>query len=262
MNQRMHNLSKWLFLDEGSALAFTNPRRRTVILEVNCPSETAFYVVERLDAVENNPERLDDIAAGRRREAEEAKGALPAEGEAPDDRDGVVTFLALCKGRDRLEFAVDGAFDLVAVGSGAYVYSVDGLQIASHVVAPVIFTRIANRRQRNPHLEMIEYQMRTNVERRMQQMAEESERRIEALSRKLESYAPERNKGVSPSELGKARTPLDTGGSRERSVSEGSEDAPEGGSGEGVPEGREGTAAGKKSRGSAKPDAGSGFLSE
>lgn len=190
MNQRVFNLAKWRFMRDGSAMTFSNTKRRTVILDVNAPDEVRFYVVQDPEAVRNNPERLSDQEAGRE-----------SSGDDADDKQDL-TFVGLVKGRDRLEFAVDGAFDLVVEGGGAYVYSADGQDIATRIVAPLIFTRIANRRARNPHLELIQYQMRLNMERMQDQLAEELERREKAFAERLETYAAQRNPGTVVEDLG------------------------------------------------------------
>lgn len=197
MNQRIHNLSKWRHVPEGEGVHFFGDRPRVVILEVNCPAEVCFYIRQDRDAILNDPERISDEEAGRLR-------ADDVGVKASDEADDPVSFIAVVKGRDRLEFAVDGAFDLIVEGGPAYIFSADGQDIATRIIAPVIFTRIANRRQRNPHLEMMEYQMRLNVQRMQEQLKQESERRIQALERKLESYAPQRDERAPPERVGKA----------------------------------------------------------
>lgn len=196
MNQRLHNLNKWVFLPEGQSLEFRNGRQRTVILEVNTPEDVWFYVLQDDDDVDGNPERLRDEEAGRpipRRHDVSVSSA--------DDDGRAVTFLARVRGRDRLEFAVDGAFGLLAEGGGAYIYTIDSQDVSTKIVAPVIFTRIADRKQRNPHLEMMEYQMKLNIQRRLAAMEAESERRLKALE---ERYAPKRNQIALPERIGKA----------------------------------------------------------
>lgn len=189
----MHNLSKWRFLREGEGINFDNPRRRLVSLEVNCPDRVAFYVVQDLEQIERNPELLEDVELGRGRQGdpvEEVKGGR-----------GVV-FIGTALGRDRFEFNVDGAFELVVHGGNAYVYSADSQEIAAHIVAPIVFTRIANRRQRNPHLEMIEYQMRLNQARFQQELREEADRRMRDLEGR---YAAQRGERTAPDGTGQNR---------------------------------------------------------
>lgn len=251
MNQRIHNLSKWQYLPEGEGLRFHNTRRRTVILEVNCPTHCSFYVVQRKEDVESNPEKVTDISAMRR----------PAVSPAPDEdtedvggsklaREGgfTVSFLALVKGgRDRLEFAVDGEFDLLSEGSGAYVYTNDSQDTSTVVLDPVIFTRVANRRQRNPHLEMIEYQMRRNMEMMQAELRDEADRRVAALERKLETYAPQRDQRAPAARIGKAG-PTASSGTEESAgvVGEKPSDETE------IPDGERSSPKGKKAPSAAK----------
>lgn len=134
--QRMFNLDKWERLKEGEGLEFSNPRPRNVRLEVNAPVRTALYVV---------------------------------------DPEGEVHFLALVEGRDTVEWGSSGAFQLTVEGADVMVYTADGADIAQRVIAPVIFTKIAERRRRNPELEYIAHQMQLNMERRLEQQAGELE---------------------------------------------------------------------------------------
>lgn len=177
MAQRMFNLSKWSHLKEGWTLYYENPKPRLVVLEVNCPAETCFWVLQDPRDVENSRERVEDRIAGRT-PSPGADAAAVDEDNPPSDDGRAVTFLGRCIGRDRLEFHVDGAFSLMSTGSSASVYTADSQDVTTRIVAPVIFTKIANRRARNPHLEMIEYQAKLNLERRMQQLEVEVERRL------------------------------------------------------------------------------------
>jgi len=188
MAQRIHNLSKWVYLPEGSSYSFDIERPRTVILDVNCPGEVSFYVAQDFGTTEQD--RID-LEGGR-------LSTLPSQDD--NYRRSDLTFIALVKGRDRLEFGVDGAFTLAVEGGGAYIFTTDGQDIATRVEAPEIFTRIANRRQRNPHLEMLEYRTRLNQERFAAQLRDESERRIKLLEDKLASFKPQRDQ-VAPDHL-------------------------------------------------------------
>lgn len=137
--QRMYNLDKWTRLDEGEALSFDNPRPRNVRLEVNAPQETALYVA---------------------------------------DGSGEVHFLALVKGRDTLEFGSSGAFQLTVEGSGLMVYTADGADISHEELGAVSFTKVVERRRRNPELEQLAYMMQQNMERRLAQSEREIEFRL------------------------------------------------------------------------------------
>lgn len=193
--QRIYNLAKWGFLREGEAIAFLNPRRRVVVLEVNAPGPVCLYVMQDPEDKRANPELVTDREAGR------TKGDLERSPEAE------AQFLAFVPGgRETLEFGVDGAFELISEGGSCYVYTADSQDVATRVVAPLIYTRIANRRQRNPHLEMIEYQMRLSQERFRAQLEMEVERRISAVERGLERHAPQRDIRAPAERVGRAES--------------------------------------------------------
>lgn len=173
MAQRLHNLSKWERLE--SALVFENPEPRIVKIDVNCPVETEFWVERTSETVLSDIERQIDVEANR-----DVKPALTR------------TFLGLAKGRDQFEFYVEGAFTLKATEDCWY-FTIDSVRIATEIIAPVIFTRVANRRQRNPHLEMMEFQMNRNLNRRLEAMQSETDRRIAALAEGVERHAPQRD---------------------------------------------------------------------
>lgn len=253
MPQRIFNLSKWKLLPEGQGLFFDNQKVRNVAVDVNCPHEVAFYVLEQLADREYDPERLDDLEAGRdvgpivvdaapltRRQGDSPSGKKAA-AEAPVSDGRAVTFLGLAKGRDRFEFGVSGAFELVVVGGPAYVYTVDSADLATRVVAPVIFTRIANRRQRNPQLEMMEYQMRLNQNRMYAELEQESARRMQAMEKRLESYATERHQGT-PLAPARAVEPAQGGGGTPPDAPAGKDGADESESGAGKPAAKGGKA--------------------
>lgn len=143
--QRLFNLEQWKCLSEGTQVDFRNPRPRTVRLELNSPGEAALYLI---------------------------------------DGEGETFFLALVKGRDVVEFSAPGAFSLTVEGSDVYVLTVDGDDVSFIVVAPRIFTKIMERRRRNPELEYVTAMMQRNVERRLEQQSRELQqlfaRRLEA----------------------------------------------------------------------------------
>ena len=146
--QRMFNLDKWERLRMGEALDFTNDRPRTVTIEVNAPEKTALYVVQD---------------------------------------GGEVFFLALVEGRDTLEFSSSGAFQLTVEGSDCMIYTADGDDISMQAVDDVSFTKIVERRRRNPELEAIAATMSRNLERRMEQQAHEF---ATLFARRAEALAP------------------------------------------------------------------------
>lgn len=171
MTQRIHSLSKWQALDDGKAVDFVLDKARTVVLEVNAPQEVALYVQE--------------------------KEAKPQ-------------FLALVKGRERIEFGVERAFKVVADGGPVWLYTFDGQETAFVIENPYIFTRIADRKQRNPHQELVEYQMRENIRRMGEQLKAESERRLLEVEQKLrKAYAPKRDQRAFAELAGSASAELE-----------------------------------------------------
>lgn len=206
MNQRIYNLSKWCRVPEGTAMPFPSGRKqRNVVIEVNCPELVNFWVLQKVEDVRDNPELKLDAEAGRA-----SRTRLPGVGDEnerlmmsddvpwagnediPETRG---KFLCSCRaGRDTIDFAVDGPFWLVPDGGEAYVYSQDSLQHEVRILAPEVFTRIANRRTRNPEMEMMMWAQRQNLEARFAALAADTERRIKAASEGAKhKYAPERN---------------------------------------------------------------------
>lgn len=92
--------------------------------------------------------------------------------------DGGEEFLCtIGPGLETVEFNVAGAFKVYAEkGSGVVHYQSADLEPTFHEIAdPVIFTRIAQRRHRNPELEEMMYRMQANIERRLAAQADEME---------------------------------------------------------------------------------------
>lgn len=139
--QRIFNLDKWTVIPDGKALDFNTDRPRVVRLDVNCAGTANLYVVQK------------------------------DEGEA--------AFLARIVGRDVIEFHSAGGFSIVCDGDPVSVYSVDGETWTFHDPAPVIFTRIHERRARNPDLELVMARMAQNMERRLAVQADELARLFE-----------------------------------------------------------------------------------
>ncbi|KRA66676.1 hypothetical protein [Rhizobium sp. Root651] len=138
---KLNSLSRWSALDQKQAIVFdgSDIAERRVRIDFNLEAATSFFIV---------------------------------------DRDGVESFLcALPAGQETIEFSAAGTFSVYAeAGSGAVHYiSADLEPTFSEVVDPVIFTKIANRRHRNPELEEMMFRMNQNLERRLAQQADEFE---------------------------------------------------------------------------------------
>lgn len=91
------------------------------------------------------------------------------------DAEGERFLCTIGPGQETVEFNVAGSFKVYAEdGSGVVQYQSADLEPTHVEVAdPVIFTRIAQRRHRNPELEEMMYRMQLNMERRFAQQAEE-----------------------------------------------------------------------------------------
>lgn len=142
--QRLFNINKWVVLSEGKAIQFKDERPRVVRVEVNAPEAAILYIVQ------GSKSRKEDCR-----------------------------FLARVLGRDTLEFHVSGSFSLHVEGAPLSYYSVDGDNIAFVDEAPEIYTRIHERRARNPELEYMQWKMQENMERRLAAQADEIRRLVE-----------------------------------------------------------------------------------
>ena len=142
---KLNSLSRWSVLDPEQAIVFagSDVAERRVRIDFNLEAATSFFIV---------------------------------------DDDGVENFLcALPHGQETIEFNAAGTFRVYAEnGSGVVQYvSADLEPTFSEIVDPVIFTKIANRRHRNPELEEIMFRMNQNLEARLAQQAHEFEAALE-----------------------------------------------------------------------------------
>lgn len=142
---KLNSLSRWSVLAPEQAIVFAGSdiAERRVRIDFNLEAATVFFIV---------------------------------------DRDGVEEFLCtLPSGQETIEFSAAGTFRVYAEkGSGAVHYvSADLEPTFSEVVDPVIFTKIANRRHRNPELEEMMFRMNQNLERRLAAQADEFEAALE-----------------------------------------------------------------------------------
>ncbi|WCK79740.1 hypothetical protein [Agrobacterium fabrum] len=141
---KLNSLSRWSELPSDKAIVFAGSDigERTVRLNLNLEAVTSFF-----------------IGIG-----------------------GQERFLVTMQpGVDTVEFSAAGEFRVYAEeGSGAVLYqSADLEPTFSEIVDPVIFTKIANRRHRNPELEEIMFRMNQNLEARLAQQAFEFEAALE-----------------------------------------------------------------------------------
>lgn len=92
-------------------------------------------------------------------------------------------FIARVEGYQVVEFYADGDVRVSIDGNDVWWRCAETEPTFVEVVDPVIFTKIANRRHRNPELEAIMYRMQENVERRLAQQAAEFEAALERRRR-------------------------------------------------------------------------------
>lgn len=142
--QRLFNITKWRLLGQGQGFAFASERPRVVRFEVNAPQAACLYL------------------------------------QAPES--GETIFVARCEGRDTVELHVGGGFVLVA-DADVWIYSADGETIHHVNEDPEIYTRITERRQRNPELDAIARAMNINIERRLAAQRDEFNAHIRQLQR-------------------------------------------------------------------------------
>lgn len=126
--QRAFNIEKWKMIPDGGAVAFAGTAARRVRLDVNAPFEARLSYA---------------------------------------DSEGEVTFLAKVYGRDVIEFAAYGEFSIIAEGGDVWFYTIDGEVTSFTIPDAVILTKIIERRPRNPELELMNYHMKQNMERRL-----------------------------------------------------------------------------------------------
>lgn len=136
----LKDMSAWRPLEAGEVMEYRSRRPRPVKLEVNSDRPVALMI-----AIEGAPPQL----------------------------------LALVHGRETVAFVVAGQYQLMHLTEGAtvWLYSADGTMVHRPNVIEEAFTRIHERKARDPELEYMMYSMNKNFERRMAQHAAELERK-------------------------------------------------------------------------------------
>lgn len=151
--QRIFNVDRWAVIEPGQVLEYPSERARLVRLEVNSADVANLYLL---------------------------------------NEDGEAFHLARVCGRDTVEFVSPGKFSLSVADGACSVYTVDGTSVAHTVEAPVSFTRIVERRRRNPEIEQIAHMMSQNMERRLAQQAGELQAQYERRERVREQREADR----------------------------------------------------------------------
>lgn len=160
--QRIHNILDWIELKEGEGLPFPGGKRR-VTIQVNSPGKTALYIVP------TERRGVDGLVIEN------------------DEVVGLPIFLALVEGRDEIELFAEGGFNLTHDGTGVvYVLGSEHGEKAFVInPEPIIFTRIAERRTRNPEMEAMQHLMMQNMQKMVAQQASE----LEAVYERREAAA-------------------------------------------------------------------------
>lgn len=138
---RVGDLTLFSRLEAGALAPFTIERARTVKLSVNAPHRAAITIVPMFE-----------------------------DGTFPEDEEPM--FLATVHGLEEVEFFAHGAF-AVQADADLYLKSVDGNPVHAVIPDAATFTRIAERRARNPEIEALQQMLLRNQERRMGAMFDE-----------------------------------------------------------------------------------------
>ena len=136
--QRLHDIKKWHHVAAGGAMNFENEAVRRVRLDVNAAGRAALFYI---------------------------------------DGDGETTLLGVVEGRDVIEFATHGAtFSIAVEDSDVWVYTIDGENLAFSKPDAVKFTKLVERRARNPEVEYMQWLMRHNQRVMLEQQEQQFER--------------------------------------------------------------------------------------
>jgi hypothetical protein len=151
MAVKLNAIDRWQVLAPGAAieLEHTSDMGRRVRLHVNCAAPTTFYL---------------------------------------ENADGPRLLAAVPAGLETIEFSAAGKFAVFPQeGAGEVHYqTAEGEPTFASVVDPVIFTKLAQRRHRNPELEEMMFRMQQNMERRFAAQANEI---AAALAAQMEARA-------------------------------------------------------------------------
>lgn len=155
MTQKIGSLSRWSALDNGSAIRFESdlPGERRIRLHLNLEAVTTFYL---------------------------ATGGKP------------ILLATAGPGLETLEFSAAGNLEIIPEKDhGAIRYhTAESEPTFAKILDPVIFTRIANRRHRNPEMEEMMWRMQANMERRLAQTAGEIEAAFERRRKEEQNGRP------------------------------------------------------------------------
>lgn len=145
----LKDLGRWQALGEGASIRFEADKMRRFRLEVNTPNRTRFYLVNGTD----------------------------------------VTFLASVDGYEVIQFIAPEVFEITSDGAEALIYTTEFEQTSVEIPDAVIFTKIAERRARNPELEYMMSKVQENMDRRLAVATRDFEQRTAALAAQIKANA-------------------------------------------------------------------------
>lgn len=145
--QRLHNITKWTHVQNGGAMNFEDERERRIRLDVNAAGKASLFYV---------------------------------------DGDGETTLLGLVEGRDVIEFQTHGgSFSIAVEDSDVWVFTIDGENVSFSIPDAQTFTKLVERRTRNPETEMMQYMMQRNFEKMVEQQRDELVRVLDQRDKAL-----------------------------------------------------------------------------
>lgn len=148
---KIRHIDKWNRLEAGDHIKLPGRKVRTIKLEVNCPRETRFDVLEY--------DEYGDMVYG--------------------------TFVANIKGREVLEFTVAGDITVLPtiddVAAEVWWHSPDGDNIAQVIDGEETFTELVTRTARDPVMERYMYMQQLNFERRLDAMQRDTAAQIASM---------------------------------------------------------------------------------
>ena len=168
MTIKLNSLSRWRPYVDGEVLALPgdDAGERRIRLSFNCERETAVFL------------RVDDA------------DALVSIGFLSGER----LLAVVGPGVETVEFASVGTVEFFCVprleGAQVWFQTADDEPTFSRVVDPRVFTRIANRRHRNPEMEAMMQRMQVNIDRRLAMQAAEFEAALERRRKEDDNGRP------------------------------------------------------------------------
>lgn len=135
MTIKLDSLSRWAALPQGDVLTLAGTvAERRIRLQVNSPGAARLFVV---------------------------------------NADGEEVFLAAPVGRETVEFSAGGDVRITTADDDVFVYTAELEPTSAVIPDPVVFTKIAQRRARNPEMEQMMFLMNQNMDRRLAAQAAE-----------------------------------------------------------------------------------------